>query len=670
MRYRSDIDGLRSLAILPVVLYHTQIGPFTGGFVGVDIFFVISGYLITGIIAEETGQNRFSLLRFYERRVRRIFPALFAMLAAVLALGLALLPPGDLLDEGRSLIYTVLFLSNVHFAKADGYFDAPSELKPLLHTWSLAVEEQFYLLFPLLLILIQRFAKRRFGPFILALGALSFAASLWAVAHAPLAAFYGAPFRAWELMMGASLALGFAPPLKPGWLAQGLALAGLGLIAYAVFGFDAATPFPGLAALAPCLGAALLLYTGPCATLPARLLGTRPLVFIGQISYSLYLWHWPIIAFWRVKPTHLLDWHDGLAILALSFAAATLSWRFVERPFRGTSSVVGRRAVFAGAGALAAALIVAGFGLRATNGAAARYAAYPDARASLTQDMDLRAAIALTPCRDPALMRRGIDDGTEAYCQQFGSLAAPRPIVLWGDSHADAWLPVFTAAAEHLHLHGIVISVSGCPPLLGVKRTDPGALSSHCADTTQGAAILRYIESQAPSQVFLAGRWSLYSHGWTSHGRLNAQTHFLALDGALHANGETSRAALTTALPQTVAALGRIAPVTLIRTVPVLKLEAPNIALLPQALQARYLPSRAEQADFEQFTSTLFASLEAQHRVRLFNPASRLCAGLCAFSQNRGLLYIDDNHLSAMGALLFQNDIEGLLTEENQAELR
>jgi peptidoglycan/LPS O-acetylase OafA/YrhL len=390
MRYRSDIDGLRAFAILAVVFCDLGVKPFTGGFAGADIFFVISGYLITGIVAGEIAQNRFTLLDFYERRLRRIIPALFTMLAATTALAFWLMPPAQLMDEARSLLYTVFFASNFYFGQADRYFDALPELKPLLHTWSLAIEAQFYLLFPLFLILLHRFAKGRLKFFILAIGLLSLAASVIAVMRSPITAFYGTSFRVWELMLGAGLAIGLVPQAKPGAMAQSLAFSGLVLIIFSVFTFNAATPFPGIAALAPALGAALLIHTGPARTLGTRLLSSGPLPFIGKISYSLYLWHWPIVVFYRLGADHVLDRADILDMLTLVFVAACASWFFVEKRLRVQYSVVRRNALFAGMGVVAAALLALGLGLGTTEGATARFQAYFEAPNQLANDRDLR----------------------------------------------------------------------------------------------------------------------------------------------------------------------------------------------------------------------------------------------------------------------------------------
>ncbi len=337
---RADIDGLRALAVVPVVLYHFHVAPFGGGYVGVDVFFVISGFLITGLIHAEMRSGEYSLAAFYERRARRILPALFAVVAAAAVAALFLLFPADLRRFGESVAATALFVSNFDFWQQSGYFDAGAEAKPLLHTWSLAVEEQFYLLFPLLLGLFRSAGRR--GLLLLAggLALASFGFGLWAVRAYPAMAFYLAPARVWELMLGAILALAEVPR-PPRWIAEALSLLGLALLAVAVFAFSPDTPMPGANALLPCLGAALLIYAnGAGDTLAARGLSLRPMVFAGLISYSLYLWHWPVFVFARYLRVAPLGAAETLALIALSVGLAVLSWRFVERPFRDPAAAV------------------------------------------------------------------------------------------------------------------------------------------------------------------------------------------------------------------------------------------------------------------------------------------------------------------------------------------
>jgi len=335
LAYRRDIDGLRAIAVLAVVLFHFGVPGITGGFVGVDVFFVISGFLITSIIWRERQAGRFSFIDFWARRARRILPALFVMIAATLAVGWFLLAPKDYEELGRSAHYQVTFTSNLLFSRQHGYFDASSDIKPLLHTWSLAVEEQFYIFFPLLLALLSSRLKHwRLALFAVLL--VSFGMSVWAVQHEPQKAFFLLHLRAWELLAGAMLAV----QPKREWraspaLAQGVSLASLALILIAVLGYDAKTPFPGATALLPVLGVVGLIWAnGQQPTWVARLLGTRIMVGIGLISYSWYLWHWPVFVYANYAAVDGLSALELAGLMLLSLVLGYLSWRFVETPFR------------------------------------------------------------------------------------------------------------------------------------------------------------------------------------------------------------------------------------------------------------------------------------------------------------------------------------------------
>lgn len=367
MRYRREIDGLRALAILPVIAFHAGLGGFGGGFVGVDVFFVISGYLITSIILAEQTKGSFSLLGFYERRARRLLPALLLVVGVSIAAAWVLLLPNDYVDFSESLMAVAAFGANVLFYLRSGYFDADAELSPLLHTWSLGVEEQFYLLFPLLLIGLARLASRATVVALVAIGVTSFIAADWASTRDPAGAFYLLPYRAWELVLGALLALREAgaraastSPAPPPWRAEAASALGLAMIAAAVLLIDKQTPWPGRYALLPTLGTALLIWAATPATRVGRGLGHPALVAIGLLSYSAYLWHQPLFAYAR----HAHESEPSLALLlALSagtFVLAYLTWRYVETPFRQPGRFR-RRTIFGAA--LVGSLLIAGVGL-------------------------------------------------------------------------------------------------------------------------------------------------------------------------------------------------------------------------------------------------------------------------------------------------------------------
>ena len=331
MQYRREIDGLRAVAVLPVMLYHAGASFWSGGYVGVDVFFVISGYLITTILIEQRERGTYSVLDFYERRARRILPALFVVLIACIPFAWAWVPPSVFGDFAGSMAAAALFVSNFHFQENGGYFDLAAEIRPLIHTWSLAVEEQYYLLFPLALIALGPFRRRKFLAGFALLALVSLGLAEWGWRNHPDRNFYFTPSRLWELMAGSlCAALVFRREV---WRSEVLAGLGLAAILYAAIAFDNAVPFPSAYTLVPVLGTCLVILFGRSDTLTGRVLSLRPLVGIGLISYSAYLWHQPMLAFARIRvPGGLSDWAMmGLALGALPLAWA--SWRFVEQPF-------------------------------------------------------------------------------------------------------------------------------------------------------------------------------------------------------------------------------------------------------------------------------------------------------------------------------------------------
>ena len=606
--YRRDIDGLRAIAILPVLLFHAHVPGFSGGYVGVDIFFVISGYLITAIIAREVDAGRFSLLRFYERRFRRIVPALSLMILVVLACAAWLYLPGDLEGVPRSALAAIVFASNLWFFTDTGYFAGGADVKPLLHTWSLAVEEQYYIGFPLLLMLLARHAPRWRTAAVAGIAALSLALAILLQRDTSGFTFYLLPTRAWELLAGALPALGAIPAIRARWAREALAWTGLLAIALAVLFYDRTTIFPGLAALPPVLGAAALIHAAP-GTSAARLLSLPPLVGIGLVSYSLYLWHWPLIVFTEYATDQPIAGLTRITVIAIALIAAILSWRYVERPFRD-SAAVSRRAIFAFTAAAMALLALASLALMAKGGWPSRFA--PQV---LTQ---------MAGQRDIAPTRKQCHDTYMRAATPCTLGAAVKPnAMLWGDSHGVELAYALSLEAKSQGWSLIQRTTSSCPPVLGYEATDP-----RCAAANR-AAFAAIRADPAIRRVYLAAFWA--------NGRFNDPAFVARLDATIAA----------------LRALGR--DVVLIGPVPPQPFDVPRrLAHLAQAgrLSEAQGIDRAALDARTVHLSALFRAWQSRG-VRLIDPAAALCDGrLCAIARDGRPLYFDSHHLSVAGARL------------------
>ncbi|MBT51983.1 MAG: acyltransferase [Mameliella sp.] len=652
MKYRPDIDGLRTLAVLPVILYHANVAGFTGGFIGVDIFFVISGYLITTIIHREMGEGRFSILRFYERRARRILPALFAVMVAGLIAGWFLLAPSDYDHMGQSMLSALLFVSNVWFWRnSGGYFDGATDYLPMLHTWSLAVEEQFYIFFPLLLMLLHRFGQRALLPLIGAIVLVSLAGAIWSTPKMPSASFYLLPTRIWELGFGALLALGAVPTQLSRPLREGLAALGLLAVVLPVFLYDTNTPFPGLAALPPVAGAALLIWTGGAdTTLVARLLSLRPMIFVGLISYSLYLWHWPIMAFVRNRFLEVeltLGW-QAITVIA-SLAAAWVSWRFVERPFRISHSEGGfsRNRIFAISGAGTAFLAALAGGVLLTNGAALQRFS-PDTIALLSTSL-------MSEAEECFGMRK-----VNRLCMFGAQDEADTPVwVLWGDSHAKSVLAPVRDIAEQEGSSLLFVSAPGCPPFRAGHR-EGAVFAKVFQDCTAFSRRVweRVAATPTLEKVILAARWPVYIEGTRPN---NDNLTFLHSDGQTPPTNSAEHNPAVVRdnmerLREDVLAID--AEFIVIGTAPEFAKDV-RTHLMGNILFGTSLPelTRADAENRLKSTDRLMEEIASVPGAHYIPVAQEICDPSCPTHDANTLFYRDDNHLTDPGARILLTSI-------------
>ncbi|QRG05114.1 acyltransferase [Xanthobacter dioxanivorans] len=652
LTYRSDIDGLRAVAVGSVVLFHARIPPFDGGFIGVDVFFVISGFLITSILYREMSAGTYSLVDFYDRRIRRIFPALFVVLAVTTLLCALVLMPRQMMGYVDTLIPSALFYANIHFEQLLNYFGPKADETPLLHLWSLAVEEQFYIFFPLLLFVLMKLGGRRVSAgCLLAVGVASLAYSQSIVETDQTAAFFLLTSRAWELLTGALLAL-VAWPRLPQKTAAWIAVAGAAGILAPVFIYSQDSTFPGIFALPPVLGAAAIIYAGAFAPsgIVSRILSLPAMVYVGRISYSLYLWHWPLLvlaAMWKGR--HLTYFQSaGVILVAVAFSA--LSLKYVETPLRRSGALGGRRLmrIGAGAGAILATLVVAftlervgqGFFSISPLGAIAEAAA--DDKSRFQRD-----------CNNTAKFWRPADMKPVARCALGpGAAAGQYQVLVWGDSHAGA---TFIGIAEEAVAMGYTArlqTMAGCPPLIGgIARRDQMPGSACVAFNT---AVLDEIRRVKPKVVVLVGRWAL----WTSRAGAAFTLVTDELPGGEARSKENSARVFAHMVERTVTELRGLGIQVILLG------QSPEYALAPARCVAtrEFYRSGDPESCFGQTRkealrgvgpgNEILAAAAARHAgVAAFLMADVFCRDeTCTAGDGKRFFYVDTDHLSRTGS--------------------
>lgn len=643
MRYRPEIDGLRALAVIPVILYHAGFNLFSGGFVGVDVFFVISGYLISSIILSELNAGTFSLVNFYERRARRILPALFLVLFVCLPFAWAFLLPDAMKQFSESLIAVSTFTSNILFYKTSGYFDIATELKPLIHTWSLAVEEQYYVLFPLFLLLSWKFQKRWTAGLLISIFLISLSMSQWLSTAHPKFNFYMLPTRGWELLIGIFIAMYFKnQPIKNyKHINQWASLLGILLITYSIFAYNDQTPFPSLYALIPTAGAALIIIFATDTTIVNKLLSSKPFIGVGLISYSAYLWHQPIFAFAREWNLNELNTQLMAALSVLSFALAFLSWKYVEMPFRKKDFISRNKLFLYG---LILSLFFIGFGAAGilNKGFMNRF------------DGKIKHIIETT--KDGALpaCKTGLKTRESGALCIIGNKNITPSIALIGDSHSSKLTSALNEELIKVNISAVVFAESFCPPLIDMA-TDNINKNPMCRVYINNAYD-EIISNKNIKTVILHAEWANYTKGmragdktisyYTDHESIikDSSENIAVFSRALHRTKESLQKAKK--------------KIVIIKSVPeynfiVWKKIAKSIQLQNHAYIANEVKVNLyKYSDRNLEVENTFNAIHIEKWAEIIDPYKIFCKEeYCEYTNdNLDSFYSDDNHLTLLAA--------------------
>ncbi|WP_051309799.1 acyltransferase family protein [Desulfogranum japonicum] len=633
MKYRVEIDGLRAISVISVVLFHFGLSTFSGGYVGVDIFFVISGYLITSIILKEIHQDSFSLANFYVRRARRILPVLFFMLLVSSLISIIVLLPNDLYSFCKSLLSVNIYASNFYFWRESGYWAVANDLKPLLHTWSLAVEEQYYIFFPLFLLICKRLKLQYIFIFLIIILLSSLGLSQWGAYAKPSANFYLLPTRAWELAIGACLTLvqyNFPIQLKNSkftkYFSDIVSLVGLVFISYSIFLFDEETPFPSCWALLPTLGASLVILFSSRETIIGRVLGNKILVSIGLISYSLYLWHQPVLALYRSYFFLGMHWYHYLTLFIIIIILSYISYYFVEKPFRDKNNFSDKQIVYFCTSFTLVFILFAIVGIY-TEG----FSLYSSKRHQI-----------FTEYQSSSMSNSGLSlkcDGNFPAPKECWTDPNPE-VLVWGDSFAMHLVPALLASDPNIRL--VQMTKSACGPFFDIAPVSVKFPADQCLSFNHRVKSwlsdnrsVKYVIMSSPFEEYLSkGAELLDSHG-------NKFT--------------SSREIIYTELMAT------LTEIKLLGAIPVLVSPTPGNGLdLGRCVaRAKYFYDDSSICNFDpaslmDYRQTIFSIMD---EIELSNRVIRLDKLLCDAQQCHALLddtpiYRDRGHLSHEGARL------------------
>jgi peptidoglycan/LPS O-acetylase OafA/YrhL len=654
--YRPDIDGLRALAVLAVVFFHAFPARMPGGFIGVDVFFVISGYLISGIIFKELTAGEFSFLHFYSRRARRIFPALFLVLLTSCVVGWVVLLADEYALLGKHVAAGAGFIQNLVLWAESGYFDQAADLKPLLHLWSLGVEEQFYIFWPLILWVL---VKQRLNILaaLLVFTALSFALCVVLTLTHQTAAFYSPLTRFWEFLLGAWLAwqaVHHPPPSgddTQGSIKNWLSVLGLVLIAVSLLVLDKTSHFPGAWALLPAVGASLLIYAGPQAVVNRFLLANRWMVYCGLISYPLYLWHWPLLSFGRILENQGLGAWVRLALVVLAALLAWATYLLLERPIRLRLNK--RPSVIWALTFLMVGIGGYGYWLYQQEGVTTRAVVLASAS---TSPVVLLEAPMRQSCGERAALAVRVPPAALKLCALYSSGNPTKTIVLWGDSTAISWTPVFLTIAKQKNYAVLVIAHPSCPPILRARKTKFNYEESkaYCADGKIQEEIIRLIRNSHPDLIVWLAAWSAY-----------ANTEFVTNVSGQAADQESTRQVLAQGLPETILTLADIARVAVMTDWPVMpRRPSPRVVSMLDFTRQPLTISRQQFDLSTSYVNSIFKSVQDK-RVTFVNPAEKICDEDLCYSQRNGVLFYEDTyHILPQATMQFKDEVEAMFRQD------
>ncbi len=640
-QYSFEIQGLRGISILAVMLFHFGGVPLPGGYAGVDMFFVISGYVITQLIVREHRAGRFTLAGFYKNRVIRLLPNLFAMIVATIVIGYFLLLPYDFSQFGKSLQFTAVYLTNLVFARQQGYFDLSREVKPLLHTWSLSIEEQFYLFFPLLLVMLWRFRYRRWMVFGM-LFVFSVAWKVWVIQQDHISSFFSFPGRIWEFMIGA-MAAQVSDDIRQRFARnEWFSVVAILSILLTFLFLDERIPYAGVWVAVSCFATAALILSSHGTRVGAVLSG-KQLVFAGALSYSLYLWHWPLLVLLRNLQWEIPQLLQLPLLIVGTFAVAYPAWRFIEAPLHRNKDRYSARQAGLATLAFAVFVIAAGGYIYGKGGMEERFPTWVKVRQNL-QDFDLykAAGVDKNPWR-----ACGLPTGTSgglSSCAVIGEVGVEAKFLLIGDSHAFAWAPVFDVVASKHHQAGIYSSLPGCPPILGVHSIDVNRdMCEADLERKLGGLLDNFGDIR---KVYLVAHWNMYAEGNRIKGVLQRPSMLLSDSRDESLDAQQSQHVMARAFGRTVEFFERrgIAVVVM--------LDVPTLPLVIQQLADGYEVPLDEYRAQGRFMTEMVGRLAAENpNLSLATPGEILCqSGSCATKFGNDYLYSDNNHISAAGA--------------------